>query len=277
MDIEGVKIVRNYVQEITGLRLKEEQLEVFSRKLAERISELGFETPFTYYLALKHRYKDTELVNLIDKMKISETYFFREEEQLAVLKEQVLPEIAQRAGAGSIRIWSAGCSTGEEAYTLAILCREFKRENPEFSDLKITIIASDINEISLDSARIGKYSHWSIRHLPSRFVGTYVSTKNGGFEVAPELREMIHFISINLNDVASWEMRRDFHFDIVFCRNVLMYFSDRRVPEVIKAFYRVLDEDGYLFTASTESLIRHTTIFKPMRVMNAFVYTKRET
>ena len=277
MDIEGVRMVRDYVQETTGLKLKEEQLKMFSRKLAERISELGFETPFTYYLAVKHRYKNTELVNLIDKMKISETYFFREEEQLAVLKERVLPEIAQRAGARPIRIWSAGCSTGEEAYTLAILCRELKRERPEFPDLKVTIIASDINEIALDSARIGKYSHWAIRHLPSRFVGTYVSTKNGGFEVAPELREMIKFVPINLNDVASWETRRDFRFDVVFCRNVLMYFADRRVPEVIRGFYRVLEKDGYLFTASTESLIRHTTIFKLMKVMNAFVYTKRET
>ena len=277
MDIEGVRMVRDYVQEITGLKLKEEQLEVFSKKLAERISELGFETPFTYYLALKHRYKDTELVNLINKMKINETYFFREEEQLAVLKERVLPEIAQRTGARPIRIWSAGCSTGEEAYTLAILCRELKRERPEFPDLEVSIVASDINEIALDSARIGKYNHWAIRHLPSRFVGSYVSTKNGGFEVAPELREMIKFIPINLNDVTSWETRRDFHFDIVFCRNVLMYFSDHRVPEVIRGFFRVLDEDGYLFTASTESLIRHTTIFKPMKVMNAFVYIKRES
>jgi len=277
LDIEGVRMVRDYVQEVTGLELKEEQLEIFSRRLAERISELGFETPFNYYLAVKHRYKDTELVNLIDKMKISETYFFREEDQLVALKEWVIPKIARKAGNGPIRIWSAGCSTGEEAYTLAILCRELKRENPEFAHLRFTIIASDINEIALDSARIGKYSHWAIRHLPPRFVGTYVSTKNGGFEVAQELREMIRFIPVNLNDVASWDERRDFRFDVVFCRNVLMYFSDRRVPEIIRGFHRVLEGDGYLFTASTESLMRHTTIFKPIKMMNTFVYTKRET
>ncbi|MBN1880813.1 MAG: protein-glutamate O-methyltransferase CheR [Deltaproteobacteria bacterium] len=277
MDIEGVRMVRDYVQEITGLKLKDEQLGIFSRKLAERISELGFETPFTYYLAVKHRYKDIELVNLIDKMKISETFFFREEEQLAALKDRVLPEIAQRVGTRTIRIWSAGCSTGEEAYTLAILCQELKRERPDLPDMKVTIIASDINEIALDSARIGKYSQWAIRHLPSRFMGTYVSTKNGGFEVIPELREMIQFIPINLNDVASWEARRDFHFDVVFCRNVLMYFSDQRVPEVVRGISHVLDENGYLFTASTESLMRHTTIFKPMKIMNTFVYKKRKT
>ena len=276
MDVEGIRMVRDYVQEITGLKLKEEQLDIFSRKLAERITELGFESPFSYYLAIKYRYKETELVNLIDIMNISETYFFREEEQLAALKDLVLPNIARRAGIKTIRIWCAGCSTGEEAYTLAILCRELKRERPELHDMKVTIIASDINEIALDSARNGTYSHWAIRHLPSQFVGTYVSTKNGGFEVIPELREMIRFIPVNLNDVASWDTRRDFRFDVVFCRNVLMYFSDQRVPEIVGGFSRVLDEDGYLFTASTESLMRHTTLFRPMRIMNAFVYTKRE-
>ena len=269
-------MVRDYVQEIAGLKLKDEQLGIFSRKLTERISELGFETPFTYYLAVKYRYRDTELVHLIDRMNISETYFFREEEQLAALKDRVLPEIAKTAGKRMIRIWSAGCSTGEEAYTLAILCRELKRERPELSDMKVTIVASDINEIALDSARIGAYSHWAIRHLPSQYVGTYISTKNGGVEVSPELRDMIRFVPINLNDVASWDTRRDFHFDVVFCRNVLMYFSDERVPEIIRGFSRVLDEDGYLFTASTESLMRHTTLFSPMKIMNTFAYKKRE-
>jgi len=276
LNADGLKLVTDYMRDTLGLAFSNEQEKVFEKKISERIEELQMADIFNYYLALKHRYKEIELINLLEKLNINETYFYREEDKLEALKNQVFPSLVNNRSKSDrfIHIWSAGCSTGEEPFTIAMMLKEKLEENPDIKSPRVRIMATDINGLSLAAARRGIYNDWSVRHLPKRYIDKYICRKNGGFEVIEELKRMVEFVPLNLNDTESWERRRGFFFDIVFCRNVLMYFSPERAKAVIEGFAKVLRKGGFLFVASTESVTRHSSLFETRKVNGSFVYEK---
>ncbi len=271
-----MKLVRDFMCETLGLSFYNGQGKVFEKRVAERIEELKLADIYNYYLALKHRYKEIELINLIEKLNISETYFYREEEKLNAFKDYIFPELINGKSTNDnlIHIWSAGCSTGEEPFTLAMMLKE-KLEDINPSKIpNVRIMATDINEISLSRARKGAYDDWSMRHLPKYYIDKYTTKKNGTYEVTEDLKKMVEFLPLNLNNIDLWIKKRGFTFDVIFCRNVLMYFSADRAKAVIEGFYKILDDDGVLLVASTESASRHSDLFKIKKVENSFVYTK---
>jgi chemotaxis protein methyltransferase CheR len=273
---DGINMVMDYVQEVTGVAIVNGRASVFKKKVAERQRELEIENPFSYFLYMKHRAPDTEVVELLDRLAVSETYFYREPEQFAVFREEIL---GGSLGSGSrhnrsMRILSAGCSTGEEPYTLAMIVCERLGLGPADADRAVKIIACDINTKSLRHARTARYDGWSIRHLPPELREKYMIESGGYWEVDDRIKRLVEFYPINLNDTRSWVCRADFSFNTVFCRNVLMYFSNDRARFLVNGLYDVLDPDGFLLTASTESVLRHTDRFAAERINDVLIYKK---
>jgi chemotaxis protein methyltransferase CheR len=271
-------MVLDYVQDVTGMAIANGRAGVFRKKVIERQRELDIENPFSYFLYVKHRAPDTEVVELLDRLAVSETYFYREREQFAVFRTEILDRLlGPGPGKGrTIRILSAGCSTGEEPYTIAMIVLERWGNMLATGDLRVKIAACDINTKSLRHARTARYDAWSVRHLPSELGGKYMIEGDGYREVDGRLKRLVEFYPVNLNDTRSWTYRPDFSFDVVFCRNVLMYFSSDRARALVDGLFDVVKPDGYLFTASTESVLRHTDQFIAERINDVFIYTKHE-
>nr|WP_244262815.1 protein-glutamate O-methyltransferase CheR [Thermoanaerobacter siderophilus] len=166
-------------------------------------------------------------------------------------------------------MWSAGCSTGEEPYTLAIIMEEMLED---VSDIEWEIYATDINTDVLKKAEEGLYSQRAVRLVPEEYKKRYLYKKGEFYEVVPELKKKVTFFQLNLMDAA--EMRKMRNFDVIFCRNVLIYFDDASRRQVAIYFYEALVEGGYIFLGHSESMSRITPIFKLRKYKNAFVYQK---
>jgi chemotaxis protein methyltransferase CheR len=182
---------------------------------------------------------------LASHLTVGETYFFREKESLDALKQNILPELisSRQDNEKRLRIWSAGCSTGEEAYSIAILLSEM------IADLKgwnITILATDINPRVLKKASEGVYTEWSFRNTPTLLKQRYFKmTKQGRYEILPQIKKMVMFEYLNLaEDVYPSLFNNTNAMDLIFCRNVLMYFSGKRAKKVVKGFYNCLVNNG---------------------------------
>jgi chemotaxis protein methyltransferase CheR len=249
---------------------------VFEKKVAERQRELGIENPFSYYLYVKHRAPETEVVELFDRLAVNETYFYREERQFVVFKEEIMrPHLESRpAGNRTIRIFSAGCSTGEEPYTMAMIALDLFGDLLTAGVLTMKIIGCDINTKSLRAAKAARYDAWSIRYLPKHYREKYMNEVDGFWEIDDRVKSLVEFYPINLNDTQSWVRRPDFSFDAIFCRNVLMYFSGDRARVLADGLFDVLCPDGFLFTASTESVARHSGRFAAERINDVLIYRK---
>lgn len=190
-----------------------------------------------------------ELRALATHLTIGETYFFREEKAFAALETSILPELIEqrRASGRNLRFWSAGCSTGEEAYSIAMLvCRLL----PDPSDWQITILATDINPDSLRRAEAGLYGDWSFRGTPGWIRDSWFTQEPGGKKrISPRIRKMVEFLPANLADDAPAAAA---NMDVIFCRNVLMYFLPERAQRAVASFHSTLVEGGWMIVSATE-------------------------
>ena len=211
-----------------------------------------------------------ELRELAAKLTIGETYFFRSPEQLSVFSEVALPRLTRSDPARPIRILSAGCSTGEEPYTLAMTLRELGPSAPA----EVSILAIDINPEALTKARRGSYSAWAMRATPPDCVEKYFRRERSQFVLDESVQAMVRFEerSIAHEDYQFWQPHR---FDIIFCRNVIMYLSARVVGEVIARFARALAPDGFLFLSHAEPLRGISQAFHVEHAQGAFYYVLR--
>ena len=184
---------------------------------------------------------------------IGETYFFREKKSFKVLEEYILPELirSRRGTNQSLRIWSAGCCTGEEPYSIAILLSKML---PDWQDWHITILATDINSHFLKKASEGIYSEWSFRDTPLWVKERYFRRiKKNQFEILPDIKKRVTFFYLNLAEGGYPPLLNNLHkLDIIFCRNVLIYFAPKEAKKVIQNFYLSLEEGGWLVTGSSE-------------------------
>jgi chemotaxis protein methyltransferase CheR len=205
----------------------------------------------------------------------TETYFWREPHSFEALRDSILPEVlrARQTGDLSLRVWCAGCSTGEEAYSIAILLRELI---PVLEDWRITLLATDINPHILRRAALGVYGEWSFRNAPRRLKQKYFYFRNAGkFEIRPEIRKMVSFAPLNLaEDIYPSLITNTNAMDIIFCRNVLMYFAKDRGREVVQRFYRALAEGGWLIVAATELSPQLFPQFALKQFPGAFAYRR---
>lgn len=217
--------------------------------------------------------RQTEI--LASYLTVGETYFFRERRSFECLEEHILPEIirSRRDADPRLRIWSAGCCTGEEPYSIAILLRKMM---PDLKDWNITILATDINPRFLRKASQGVYKEWSFRDTPLEFKDRYFNrAMEGQFEVPASIREMVTFSYLNLADDTYPSLENNTNaMDIIFCRNVLMYFEPGRAKRVVQNLYRALMEGGWLVVSPTETSHVLFSQFTAVSFPGAILYRK---
>jgi len=225
------------------------------RKLASRLSHLGLETYDEYYKYLLHDKKGgSELRQLINTITVDQTAFFRHAKQFEHLANIILPQIAaQKESIKKLRIWSAGCSRGQEAYSIAIVVNEIFEAD---STWDIKILASDIDTDALKFAYKGLYSRHCVEEVPSEYLNKYfregVGRNAGFYSVRKELQRNILFRRLNFMDP---EFPFKSPVDIIFCRNVMIYFDAGVKRKLIDNFFRILERDGFLCLGASESLI----------------------
>jgi chemotaxis protein methyltransferase CheR len=255
----------------SGLRYDETSKYVIQRRLASRVRDLRLESFEKYYYYLMyHPNREQELEAIFDLITINETYFFREDRQLRAFREEIIPEaMAYRNGARALRIWSAGCSTGEEPYTIAMLCKHM----PDLEGWDVDIFASDISQKVIQTARRGIYSESSFRTTDEKIRQLHFDrTQDNKYRIKDEIRRMVTFGKVNLLDEQKTGIFSEL--DIIFCRNVIIYFDQEAKKKVIENFYRKLRKEGFLLLGHSESLLSLSTKFKLRHLKNDMVYQR---
>jgi chemotaxis protein methyltransferase CheR len=256
---------------LTGLAYGESKRFYIERRLADRIAATGVAS-FAAYMAML-RLGGAETERLINSFTVNETYYYREDHQLRCLSRSLLPEIVQRRSAGDlVRIWSVPCSTGEEPYSIAI----WLLENWALVDAyHIEIVGSDIDTRALADAVVGKYGERALSRLPSEVVSRYFEpARDNNMRIIQDLRESVKFTQANIVDMLSSGAQG--RFDIVFCRNVLIYFDDASRLAAAENLYRALNPGGFLCLGHSESMSRITDRFAVRRLDDAVVYQRPE-
>lgn len=212
---------------------------------------------------------------LASHLSVGETYFFREKPSLEIFEQHILSGLLQsrRQNERRLRIWSAGCCTGEEAYTIAIL---LDRLIPDLKDWHVTILATDFNPKFLRKAAQGKYGEWSFRDAPGWLRERYFTKgADGRLEILPHIRKMVTFSYLNFADDAYPSLTNNTGaMDVIFCRNVLMYFTAQRAEQVTGKFHRALVDGGWLIVSPTEASKRLLSSFVPVEFPGAVLYRK---
>lgn len=267
--------LRDFIYEQSGIYVADNRKYLLENRLSNRLKELGLKGFAEYFYYLKYDPgRRRELNRLFEVVTTNETSFYRNPPQLKVFQDVILREIldAQRKlGRRELHIWSAGCSTGEEPYTLAIMLHEVLRS--EIGAWNIRITANDLSEGVLHSARRGLYSDYSLRTTPKEIVARYFEDDGSGkFKISASVRSLVHFGQINLSD--RMQVKRVERSQIVFCRNVIIYFDEEMKRQVIGSFYDNLLPSGFLFIGHSESLHNLSRAFKPVHHPGAIVYKK---
>ncbi|PLX67061.1 MAG: chemotaxis protein [Denitrovibrio sp.] len=261
-----------FIYKKSGIKFESKKMYFINKRVSKRLDEIGIDSVRDYLRFLKFKDDGTEFQELMNLMTVNETYFFREFHTLESFAEHCLQEIAENKIGNdekTIRIWSAGCSTGEEPYTLAIIIREML---DNIKNWKIEIIATDIDEIVLEKGRKAIYDDRSIKDVPDEYYNKYFDTVSGGHMPKQMIRDIVTFEHLNLMDRMS--MRKKRYFDFVFCRNVLIYFDEISRKQVVDHFYISLNKGGYIFLGHSESVGRITTAFQMKRFGSNVVYFK---
>jgi chemotaxis protein methyltransferase CheR len=234
------------VRRRTGLVFSETRRPAFETGLANAMRRAKLPEPELYLASLAIH--PALLEDLVGEITVGETYFFREQEQLAVIRDQILPDlISRRAGGQALRIWSAGCATGEEAYTLALVMGERGLTQAAH------IVATDISRVALAAARRASYTRWSFRGVPDRLVQTHFARVGERFELADSVRKAVEFRYLNLaEDVYPSLPSGIWGMDLILCRNVLIYFEEVTVARVARRLIDSLSRDGWLLLGSSD-------------------------
>ena len=260
----------------TALHFPEERWGDLEQKAGSSAKEFGFagKEEFIRWL-LSSPLTTGQMDILASHLTIHETYFWREPQVFEALVAQVLPELvrSRKSGDKRLRIWSAGCATGEEPYSIAIALR---KAIPALEDWQITILATDINPRILRKAMAGVYSKWSFRNAPPWLTeGYFHCKKDGVFEILPEIRKMVTFAYLNLaEDIYPSQLNNTNAMDIIFCRNVLMYFAPERARQVGQGLYRSLVDGGWLMVGASELSQQLFPQFASVQFPGAIVYRK---
>ncbi|MCP5158984.1 MAG: protein-glutamate O-methyltransferase CheR [Gammaproteobacteria bacterium] len=262
---------RDFFYRKTGIYFEENKRYFVDKRLIERIKATDNETFRNYFVMLRFETSGKELQQLINLMTVNETYFFREEYQFTCLVKSVLADILPRKRCGEpIRIWSIPSSSGEEPYSLAIYLLEYW---PQVNAYDIELIASDIDTEILKKARQGRYDQRSISHLPAHLLHKhFTTTANGAYQISDDLRNSIDFTQVNITDLNQMRIYRNF--DVVFCRNLLIYFDDTSRRIAAEALFNALRPGGFICLGHSESMSRITPLFKIRKFPEAIIYQK---
>jgi len=265
---EDLARVTDFIYRWTGMSFGENKRYFIDRRVADRMTETRFNR-FSAYFALL-RTDGSEAEKLINSVTVNETYFYREQHQFTTMHRSLLPEIVERRRPGDlVRIWSVPCSTGEEAYSIAI----WLLENWQMVDAyNVEIVGSDIDSRALSEARQGYYGDRPVGRMSERLLKEYFEPAAGGVRLIQDLRESVTFSHVNLIDAVS--MAEHGRFDIIFCRNVLIYFDDASRGLAARNLFDSLNPGGFICLGHSESMSRISSRFLTRRFPDAVVHQR---
>ncbi|HCL57687.1 MAG TPA: chemotaxis protein CheR [Spirochaetia bacterium] len=259
---------KDLIHKESGIFFDSMNRSILESRLKERMRQKEIQTAEEYYHNVISDKK--ELETLLDSVTTNLTKFFRNEKQFYAFRKNILPEVIERnrqTGKKTLKIWSAGCSTGEEPYSIA--CEILNLIDPV--SWKISILSSDISLKSLMKAKAGYYPKERIEGVPEEYLKKFFIEEKEGYRIKDEVKNNIRFDYHNLKHDNG---ERDF--DIIFCRNVIIYFDKQEQERIVNHFYKCLKNPGHLFLGHSESLFGMQTFFKPLKVEGTFIYSKKE-
>ena len=240
------------------------------KRLIERIEATGSGSFRSYFVMLRFETTGEELQKLVNLMTVNETYFFREEYQFKCLVNSILPEIVRKKTDDSpIRIWSVPSSSGEEAYSIAIYLLEHWEGIDRWD---VEIISSDIDTEIISQAKKGHYSSRSVQNLPDKFLQKYFTYKNDGYQICRDLQQAVEFTRVNIMEPL--EVRSYRNMDVIFCRNLLIYFDDVSRRYAAEMFFDAMKAGGFVCLGHSESMSRISSLFRVRKFPEAIVYQK---
>ena len=289
VSLAELKLLQTLIYQECGMFFDERRMQFLQDRLQQRLKVCQLDSFYSYYLLLTCQQGRKELGALLENLSVVETSFFRIRPQLETFKKALLVEMLKRKQARkdySLRVWSAGCSTGQEPYTLAILICDalahYNLHNPIFRETSkpksvvprpwdVEILASDINYSALLAAQQGAYSENQMETVDYSCRLRYFDKKGDRYVVKPELKSLVQFDFHNLKTVFL-PLRNDF----IFCRNVMIYFDAAEQRRLVEKFYYCLNPEGFLFVGHTENLSELTTKFRRIHEGGATVYQRIE-
>lgn len=272
---EEFRLLRDFIHERFGIYFEESQKGSLRSRLQRRVASLDLLSFEDYYHYLRFGPQRTdELQRVISHLTNNETYFFREMAQLQVFGDHVLKRLKEKktaSGDRRLRVLSAGCSTGEEPYSLAMILYD---SGQFFWNWDVQVVGLDVDPLALEKARRAIYFHNSFRSVSPALVERHFVKRAAGHEVREAIRRMVQFRQGSILDRESYEGLAPL--DAVLCRNVLIYFSEAAIRRVVSRFLELLAPGGFLLLGHAESLSRVTDAFTPIRFKGAMVYEKPE-
>jgi len=260
--------LRDYIYDKSGIYISDTKKYLIENRLLRILQEKNFSSFEDYLKFIKINNNGNELNRLFDAVTTNETYFYREIEQLNVFMNDVIPKVlGQKKGSSVVKIWSAACSTGEEPYTLSLMFLE-KGYNPK----QFEIHGSDISEAVISSAKAAVYNSYSVRNVPETVMKKYFSSANQSYALNDSIKKTVKLMKVNLIDDKNMRLIRNM--DVIFCRNVLIYFDTKSKQKVISHLYDCLSPGGYLIIGSSESLHNITRAFRPNVLNKVIAYQK---
>jgi chemotaxis protein methyltransferase CheR len=262
---------REFFYRKTGIHFDDSKRYFVDKRLVERIEATGADDFRSWFIALRFESKGEELQQLVNAMTVNETYFFRESYQFDCMVNDILNDVAKRKRPGGrIRIWSIPSSTGEEPYSIAIYLLE---RWPLINNYEVEILSSDIDTTVLDMAQRGIYSSRSVGQLPKPYLEKYFDKlRDNEYRISRDLVSAVEFSRVNLSDPNDTRKFRDI--DLIFCRNLLIYFDDLSRRVAAEAMYDAMSPGGFICLGHSESMSRITSLFSVRRFADAMVYQK---
>lgn len=264
------RLISELIYEKFGINLSEKKKSLLVGRLNKHIKNLGLKSFREYYDEIINDTTNVSLLSMIDRVTTNHSFFYREKDHFEYLLNKALPDIIEkikRKGGNDLRIWCAGCATGEEAYTLSMIANEFF--GYKINQWDVGILATDISITSLEKAKQGIYFIDKILNLPESYIQKYfIERDNDNYKIADELRNKILFKRLNLMN-ENFPFKGKFH--IIFCRNVMIYFDRVTKDELIKRLNDYIYDGGYLFIGHSESIDRKTI---PFEYIQPAVYKK---
>ena len=253
-----------------GIKIDEKKFTILGRKIVNYIEENKFTNFRSFFHDIRFYKSESLFQNLINVVTINETYFYREKHQFEVLVNHTLYEIHNKKPLNEpIRILCCPSSTGEEPYSIALHLLD---EGKLVEERDFEIIGTDIDTTVIKKAQAGLFSKRSVQFIPLKLRAKYFDRKDEKFQIDEFLRDVVDFKIVNVMDKLA--MKKLGKFDIIFSRNMLIYFDDISRKEVAVNFYDILNKDGYLFLGHAESMSRISSLFKTIKVENSIIYKK---
>jgi chemotaxis protein methyltransferase CheR len=255
---EEFRVFSEYIKANFGINLTSKKKNLVTSRLHNVIEKHGFDNFMDYLHFIENDASGEAVVELLNRITTNHTFFYREKKHFEYLKDTILPELRiSECNQRDIRIWSAGCSSGEEPYTTAMILSEFFGNEKRLWDTKI--LATDISTSALLKANAGIYAKSSLGHLPDIWRMKYFMSHDRDFvKINDQLKKEIIFRRFNL--MSDFKYKKKFH--VIFCRNVMIYFDARTKLELINKFYDYLEPGGYLFIGHSESVDRSRSALK---------------